>query len=158
MVLSVSMKIGTIKKHFQQFSKHTVMPAAIYELCLGGSVNGRTNRFLYMHNSGYLAYRGTSQMFCENKKALSLAVYRWLAKNKWEVQAWLNRAAAENSDKWFPALFFHKLCFGGCRNETRCRVMLSITSGVRGKSCLISILPTCSLESSSLSIITVETF
>lgn len=31
MVLSVSMKIGTIKKHFQQFSKHTVMPAAIYE-------------------------------------------------------------------------------------------------------------------------------
>lgn len=62
------MKIGNIKTHYQQFSKHTVMPAAIYERCLGGSVNGRTNTFLYVHNSGYLAHRGTSQMFCENKK------------------------------------------------------------------------------------------
>lgn len=92
------------------------------------------------------------------QKALSLPVYRWLAKNKWEVQAWLNRAAAEDSYKWFPALSFHKLCFGGCRNETRCRVMLSITSGVRKKSCLISILHTSSLEAYSLSVITAESF
>lgn len=160
MYLSVSMQIVTIKNHFQwwQFSKHTVTPVAIYELCLGGSANGRTNTVLYVHNSGYLVHRGTSPTFCENKKP-----FPWLFTDD------LQRISKSFEHGWTKQLlriqinglrpcFFHKLRFGRCRNETCCRLMLSIKAVVRRKPCLISILPTCSLEVDSLSVITAESF
>lgn len=43
------------------------------------------------------------------QKALSLAVYRWLVKNKREVWARLNWAAAENSNKWSQTLLFPRV-------------------------------------------------
>lgn len=160
MYLSVSMQIVTIKNHFQwwKFSKHTVTPVAIYELRLGGSANGRTNTVLYVHNSGYLVHRGTSPTFCENKKP-----FPWLFTDD------LQRISKSFEHGWTKQLlriqinglrpcFFHKLRFGRCRNETCCRLMLSIKAVVRRKPCLISILLTCSLEVDSLSVITAESF
>lgn len=40
------------------------------------------------------------------QKAFFLTVYRWLAKNKQEVWAWLSRTAAENSNPWLQACLF----------------------------------------------------
>lgn len=90
------------------------------------------------------------------QKALFLTVYRWLAKNKREVWAWLNRTAAENSDH--KPCFFHKLCFERYGNEACSKLMLPIKAVVRRKPCLISILLTCSLKVHSLSVIISESF
>lgn len=111
-----------------------------------------------MYNSGYLVHRGTSQMFCENKKP-----FPWLFTDD------LQRISERFECGWTEQLpriqinglkpcFFYKFCFGRCRNETCHRLMLSIKAVVRRKPCLISILPTCSLEFDSLSVIIAESF
>lgn len=127
-------------------------------LHLGGSANGRTNTCLYVHSSGSLARRGTSQTFCENKEP-----FPWLFTDD------LQRISERFKHGWTEQLlriqinglkpcFFHKFCFGRWRNKICRRLTLSIGAVVRRKPCLISILPTCFLQIDSLSVIVVKSF